>query len=167
MQNTEKKPALWKIILLAVLVIAMVVLLDWMHLKKTAKSRYNDLSNGARSVFLAAESYREDGNALPESGKISGQEGFSGYLLTKAEQYVAEGDDYAVVSDDAGQIRYVLYAHGSIAKKYLTAPPHSGDGEDKDRMLRLLQTPVLWWTAVGVYYPAVISAAPAETTETH
>ena len=166
-EEAPKKHLVLKAILLAVILLAMVLLLDWMHLKKTANSRYSELSNGARSVFLAAESYRAEGNVLPESGRIAGQEGFSGCLLAKAEKYVAEGDHYAIVCNEAGQIRYVLYAHGNIAEKYLNDPPQAGDGEDKDKMLRLLQTPVFWRGAVGVYYPAAISAAPAEVTATH
>ncbi len=171
MQNTKKKPALWKIILLAVLVIAMVVLLDWMHLKKSARGRYAELNSAAKTVFLAAESYRAEGHTAAEfagSGKLAGEEGFPGYLLTRSTGYMTEGDHYAIVCNDKGQVQYVLYSYSTIADKTLTAPPAPGDGEDKDATLRLLKTPILWRHAVGVYYPAVISA-PSEneaTTET-
>ncbi|MBR3628891.1 MAG: hypothetical protein IKN55_00240 [Oscillospiraceae bacterium] len=171
MQKTEKKPALWKIILLAVLLAAMMLLLDWMHLRNTAKSRYTDLNSAARTVFLAAESYRADGHAAEEfagTGRLTGQAGgFAAYLLD-ADNALQPGSRYAIVCDESGKISYVLYACGHIPEKYLTAPPAAGDGEDRDSMLRLLQTPVLWRQAVGVYYPAVISAAPAseKTSET-
>ena len=168
MQNTEKKPVLWKIILLVVLLAAMIVLLDWMHLRHDAKQHYMELNSAASAVFFSAESYRKEGHTAAElagSGRISGQEGFSGYLLARSGKYLAEGDYYAIVCNDSGQIQYVLYSRSKIADKYVTDPPRAGDGEDKDSMLRLLQTPVLWRTAVGVYYPAVISAAPETATE--
>lgn len=167
MQNTEKKPALWKIILLIVLLAAMLLLLDWMQLRRTAITHYSELNTAARTVFLLAESYREEGHELPGNGRLSGGEGFSGYALARSDKYLAEGDWYAVVCNDKNQVQYVLYSRSRIADKYLTDPPNASDGEDRDRMLRLLQTPVLWRTAVGVYYPAAISAAPEIITETN
>lgn len=168
MQKTEKKPALWKIILLAVLLAAMMLLLDWMHLRHDAKQHYMELNSAASAVFFSAESYREAGHELPGNGRLSGQDGFSDYALARSDRYLAKGDYYAVICDDKNQVQYVLYSRSKIADKYLTDPPGAGDGEDQDSMLRLLQIPVLWRQAVGVYYPAVISAAPAseKTSET-
>ena len=138
------------VLIAAAVMLAAVLLGDWLYLRYHAKSRYIRLSAAAKTVGLAAGEWLSEGHSPAElAGEhcVSEQDGFGAYLNGLDSPYLRENDHYAVVCDADGTVQFVLYSHTRIADRYLESPPAA----DMFTSVKTLQIPVFWRFTIVCY----------------